>query len=331
LSLRATSDRFWYPPLPAARLAVLRCAVGAYALVYLLVRASSLLSVVHFGAAEFAPVGPVRLLVSPLPAWLVYTSLSVAVLSGAGFVLGAAYRVCGPLFALSFLWVTSYRSSWGMIFHTENLTALHLALLAVAPAADTLSVDAQRRARVGSAAAASAAPSGRYGWAVRALCAVTVTTYVLAGIAKLRLAGGHWLDGDLLRAQVAYDNLRKIELGSVHSPLGVWLVLYAWPFRTLSWASLLLELGAPLSLLHERLARLWVFGVFGFHVGVLALMAIGFPYQLSFVAYLSFFPLERGVPFLQRLRGAARRASRAASRSARAARDPGSEPRHHRS
>jgi hypothetical protein len=278
---------------------VLRLALGAYALVYLLVRAPSLLSVVHFAAAGFAPVGPVRVCSSPLDAWAVYTSLTVAVLSGTGFVAGAAYRVSGPLFALSFLWVTSYRSSWGMVFHTENLTALHLALLAVAPAADTLSVDAQRRAR--GASRAAPLTSGRYGWAVRAVCAVTVTTYVLAGVAKLRLAGGHWLDGDLLRAQVAYDNLRKIELGSAHSPLGVWLVLYAWPFRTLSWASLLLELGAPLALLHERLARAWVYGVFGFHVGVLALMAIGFPYQLSFVAYLAFFPLELAVPSLQRL------------------------------
>jgi hypothetical protein len=298
----ARVDRFWYTPMPAARLAVLRCAVGAYALVYLLVRAPSLLSVVHFTAAAFAPVGPVRVLTSPLDGWLVYTSLIVAVLSGVGFSAGAAYRVCGPLFALSFLWVTSYRSSWGMVFHTENLTALQLALLALSPAADTLSVDAQSRKRAASAAAPELAlPSGRYGWAVRAVCAVTVTTYVLAGVAKLRLAGGDWLDGDLLRAQVAYDNLRKIELGSAHSPLGVWLVLYAWPFRTLSWASLLLELGAPLALLHERLARVWVYGVFGFHVGVLALMAIGFPYQLSFVAYLAFFPLEAALPSLRRL------------------------------
>ncbi|MEY4509665.1 MAG: hypothetical protein RLZZ450_1787 [Pseudomonadota bacterium] len=300
LSLRTAVDRFWYMPAPAARLAVLRVFVGAYALVYLLVRAPSLLSVVHFANEDFAPVGPVRLLAQPLAPWVVYTTVIVAVLSSAGFFAGASYRFTGPLCALSFLWVTSYRSSWGMVFHTENMTALHLVLLAAAPAADTLSLDARRRS---SAVADSAAPlaSGHYGWAIRALCAVTVTTYVLAGTAKLRLAGAHWLDGDLLRGQVAYDNLRKIELGSVHSPLGALLVRYSWPFRTLSWASLVLELGAPVALFSFTLARLWVFGVFGFHLGVLLLMAIGFPYQLSLISYLAFFPVESLAPLLTRL------------------------------
>jgi hypothetical protein len=295
-------DRFWYTPAPAARLAMLRALVGAYALVYLLVRSPSLLSVVRFADAEFAPVGPVRLLAQPLSAWAVYAILIAALLSGAAFVAGALYRFSGPLFALSFLWVTSYRSSWGMVFHTENLTALHLVLLSLAPAADTLSFDARRR----SGARRDDAPpplqvSGRYGWALRAICALTVTTYVLAGVAKLRLAGVHWLDGDLLRAQVAYDNLRKIELGSVHSPLGALLVQYDWPFRALSWASLLLELGAPVALFSFTLARFWALSVFGFHIGVLALMAIGFPYQLSFIPYLAFFPLESLVPRLRRL------------------------------
>jgi Vitamin K-dependent gamma-carboxylase len=292
-------DRFWYMPAPAARLAVLRALVGAYALVYLCIRTPSLLSVIHFVSSDFEPVGPVRVLSQPLASGVVYTTVIVALLSGAGFFAGALYRLTGPVFALSFLWVTSYRSSFGMVFHTENMTALHLLLLAAAPAADTLSIDARRRtsARPDSAATKM---SGRYGWAVRAICAVTVTTYVLAGIAKLRLAGAHWLDGDLLRGQVAYDNLRKIELGSFHSPLGALLVRYSWPFRTLSWASLVLELGAPLALFSFALARVWVFGVFGFHLGVLALMAIGFPYQLSFIPYLAFFPVEALAPYLRR-------------------------------
>jgi len=116
---------------------------------------------------------------------------------------------------------------------------------------------------------------------------------VLAGVAKLRLTSGGWADGAILRSQVAYDNVRKIELGSVHSPLGAAIVAYAWPFRALSWATLLLELGAPLALFGTRLALVWTLGVWSFHVGVVALMAIGFPYQLSFIAYASFFAVER--------------------------------------
>jgi hypothetical protein len=294
VSLLRALDRFWYLPAPASRLALLRGLVGAYALLYLLIRAPSLASVVRFEAAQFAPVGPVELLSTPLSAPLVWASLVLAWLAGLAFVLGYRYRVSGPLFALSFLWVTSYRSSWGMIFHTENVVALHLLLIAAAPAADTLSLDARRAAFRGGAPRELPA-SGRYGWALRAVGAVTVVTYVLAGVAKLRLAGADWLGGDVLRAQVAYDNLRKIELGSMYSPLGAWLVGYAWPFRGLSWLSMFLELGAPMALLGNRPAWAWCLGAFSFHVGVVALMMIGFPYQLSFIAYLSFFPLEQAL------------------------------------
>lgn len=285
MSLLRKLDALWYTPAPAARLALLRVLVGTYGLVYLLIRAPSLLSVTRFDAATFEPVGPVRLLSHATSAAVVYASMLVALLAGAAFVLGAAYRLSGPLFAISFLWLTSYRSSWGMVFHTENLPALHLLVLAAAPAAATLSFDARESAE-------EPPDSGRFGWAIRAVSAITVVTYVLAGVAKLKLAGGAWLHGDLLRAQVAYDNLRKIELGSFYSPLGAWLVRYEGPFALLAWLSLLLELGAPIALCGGRIARLWVVGVFAFHVGVVLLMAIGFPYQLSLVAYASFFSLE---------------------------------------
>jgi hypothetical protein len=125
------------------------------------------------------------------------------------------------------------------------------------------------------------------------MCAVTVATYLLAGIAKIRLAGFDWLTGDALRAQIAYDNLRKIELGSLYSPIGAWLVVHEWPFRVIAWFTLLCELGAPLALLGRSPARVWVAGAFSFHLGVVLLMAIAFPYPLSFIAYLSFFEVER--------------------------------------
>lgn len=286
MNLLRRLDHFWYAPAPAARLGVLRALTGAYAFVYLLVRSPSLVSVVHFDAAAFEPVGPVALLHTPLAPLVVQLSVVLACALGAAFMLGYKYRFSGPLFSLLFLWVTSYRSSWGMIFHTENMIALHLLLLSAAPAADAVSLDAQNQP------ADQRAVSGRYGWAIRAISTITVLTYVLAGVAKLRLAGVSWASGDVLRAQVAYDNLRKVELGSVYSPLGAWLVSYAWPFRGLAWLSLALELGAPLALLGGRVAYGWALGAFSFHLGVVALMMIAFPYQLSFIAYLSFFPVE---------------------------------------
>jgi hypothetical protein len=295
----AAVDRFWYPPAPAERLALLRIACGAFAVVYLAVHAGGFLSVARFDPTQFEPLGPLSPMTSPLHRHAVYALYALTLASGAAFVTGAAYRVSGPLFALLLLFMTSYRSSWGMIFHTDNLLTLHVLVLAVAPAADAL---------VRGRPAAEPASGGRYGWPIRAMCTVTALTYLLAGIAKLRTSGWEWVSGDVLRTQIAYDNLRKIELGSMHSPLGAWLVSSAWIFPPLAAVSMVIELGAPIALIGSRIAVYWVALAWSFHLGVLATMAIGFPYPLSTVAFLSFFPVERALAWkpLRALAGRAR-------------------------
>jgi hypothetical protein len=277
---------FWFPALPARRLALLRVFCGAFALVYLLVRASNLLSVTDFEAERFQPVGALALLTQPLPAWLLQSSLGLGIAFGVAFTLGFRFAVSGPAFACLLLGLTTYRNCWGMIFHTENLLTLHVMLLAASPASDAFSLDARRRPP-------NDEPDGRFGWAVRAMSLVTVVAYVVAGVAKLKLSGGSWLGGELLRAQIAYDNLRKLELGTRVSPLGPWLVQRPGVFPFLAIATLFVELGAPLALRGRRWAAAWVAAAWGFHVGVLLLMSISFVYQLSGVAYLSFFPVER--------------------------------------
>jgi hypothetical protein len=282
----AAFERYWFAAMPAQRLAVIRILVGAYAVLYLLFGFDALTDVGRFGAEHFAPAGLAKVLPAPLPKAVVVTSALVTALLGLPFVVGYRYRTFAPAFALSFLWVTSYRNSWGMLFHTENLVALHLAILAFAPASDALSFDAKTRP-------APAEDAAEYGWPVRAMTAVTVVCYVLAGIAKIKLAGAGWLGGELLRAQIAYDNLRKLELGSNYSELGAWLVRHPEPFVALSWLTFALELGAPIALIGRRSATGWVLAAWLFHVGVLVLMAIPFFYQLSLVAYAAFFPVER--------------------------------------
>jgi len=53
--------------------------------------------------------------------------------------------VSGPLFALLFALVTSYRSSFSMIYHSENLMVWHVLVLGLAPSADAWSWDARGR------------------------------------------------------------------------------------------------------------------------------------------------------------------------------------------
>jgi hypothetical protein len=282
----------WGEPGSAKRVAALRILIGGFAVFYLLSRFSDFTNMSAMAAWQFSPVGAAVVLREPLPQAAVVATTVVAILLGALFTLGVRYRVVAPAFALSLLWITSYRNSWGMLFHTDNLLLLHVLLLAAAPAADAYALGAPPRAQ-GVVDASGVAQVPRYGWAVGALCVITVVTYLVAGVAKLKLAGLGWLEGEQLRGQIAYDNLRKIELGRGPSALGVWFVRHPALFPPLAVLTLLVELGAPLALLHRRAALVWAIGAWCFHVGVVATMSIKFPYPLSFVPYLAFFRLER--------------------------------------
>jgi hypothetical protein len=211
----------------------------------------------------------------------------LAAATGFAFVAGWRFRWSGPAFALLLLLVTTYRNSWGQIFHTENLMVMHVLVLAFSPAADALSLDARR---TGSAPGGE---DGRYGWPIQLMCLVTVMTYFIAGQTKLRNAGLDWLTTDSLRNYVAYDNLRKAELGDTHSLLGAAMVRHDWLFPPFAAFTLAVELGAPLAMLRGRVARVWTAAAWAFHAGVLAVMAILFWYPLLGAAFAPFFPVER--------------------------------------
>lgn len=286
-SFGARLDAVLRPVAPAERLAAMRILVGLFGAIYLTARAPSLASVARLPASSFVPIGVVKVLDAPLPSGVVWALAIAAVLLAWAFVAGVAYRFVAPAFALALLWVTTYRSSFGMIFHTENLWVLHVIVLAIAPAADVWSVDARRRG------GAAPSPASRYGWPLLAMGLVTALAYVLAGVAKLRSAGLEWVTSDALRNYVAYDNLRKILLGDTHAPLGGALVRHPEVFKPLAAMSLALELLAPLALLGRRPARVVALGLWGFHVGVLATMAIFFPYPLFGLAFAPWLSPER--------------------------------------
>jgi hypothetical protein len=260
----------------ALRLRALRIWIGAYALLYTLARLPELWRVAHYPASELEPTGLARFV---LPAPLVIgIAIATCVLLGA-FVAGWRYRIVAPLAALGLLFVFSYRSAWGQIFHTENLMVLHIAALALAP------VDRD----------------GDHDWWVRLLAALTVLTYLMAGIAKLRLAGFAWLDGDQLRNQIAIDNLRKALLGAGTAPLAMPLLAHPTWFAPVSVATLVVELAAPIALVGKRFAVAWITLAWAFHVGVLLLMWIVFPYPLLGFAFLPLLPAEKLLPSKLRL------------------------------
>jgi hypothetical protein len=299
----ATFDRRFFAPAPVERLAALRLIVGTFGVVYLAIRSFHISNVARLPDARFEPVGVIGVLAEPAPLWAVRTVVIVTLLAGVGFVAGWHYRITAPVYAIGLLVALSYANSWQHVAHTENLLVLHTAVLAVAPAAAAWSRDARR------IDAAAPAPSPAFGWPVRLMTLLTVVTYVLAGVAKLRHGGIDWVTGDVLRNLIAHDNLRKIMLGDVHSPVGGWIVRYGWLFPPVALASLAVELGAPLALLGGRIRTVWMAAAWLFHLGVLVLMAILFIYPLTGVAYASMLRPERLISRLERVRSSRRTSS----------------------
>ena len=285
MSWRGRLEGIFCPSVPAARLAAVRVLVGGFALVYLVARFPHLWRLSRFTAGQFRPTGVVHLLSSPLAPWQWHALLIVTTLSALAFALGFRHRVLAPFFALGFLFTLSYRNSWGMIFHTENLMVLHVGILALAPASHGFSLDAR-------ASKKDYADSWYYGWPLVLMGIVTTAAYFLAGYAKLRHGGFSWASGEVLRNYVAMDNLRKLLLGDIYSPLAAPTMRFDVLFTVLASASLALELLAPLSLFSRRFARLWVPGMVGFHLGIVLLMAIVFPSPLTGIAFVSFYRAE---------------------------------------
>jgi len=277
---------FFSAAVPPERLASLRILVFAFGIIYLLARAQHLTDFGGMSESSFAPVGVVSLLHAPLAAAWVGVSFGATLVLGIAALLGVYYRLTAPFYALGLLWVLSYRNSWSMIFHTENLLVLHTCILSLSPAADVWTKGRK------PSDLSERQTAGVYSWALHALSLVTILSYVLAGIAKLRLSGFDWLSGEALRTQIAFDALRKIELGSGHATLGVWLVQHPLLFTPFACLTLACELGAPLALLGGWVTRVWCAVIWGFHLAVVVLMLIVFPYALSGIALASFFPCE---------------------------------------
>ena len=254
------------------RLVVVRRLVAAWSVGWVVVRFAYLRGLADLPEARWEPVGVLAPLDRPPSSAVVLAVLLAAVGLGAWVALDRAPRPAVVGWAVAVLLITTWASSWGQLFHTENLLALHALVL-------------------GAGALLWRRPDPAL--LVRALAVVTVVAYVVAGVAKLRGSGLGWLTGDVLRDQVAFDNARKAVIGGATSPIGTRLVEHAWLWPPLALGSLVVELGAPLALLHRRVATAWVAAAWCFHVGVLALMAIGFPYQLALVAFTPLLPVER--------------------------------------
>jgi hypothetical protein len=299
--LAAALDCFWFAPAPAGRLALVRIVIGLFSLILTIEHYSSWVKIGYTSEALFEPVGLASFLDQPLTPEVSQALIIACLLANVVFLVGWQYRWSAPVFAGLLLWVLSYRNSWSMIYHSSNLAVLHAIVLAFVPAADAYSVDSWLRRRSSGSRFADAAGDWRYGWPIRLICALTLATYFLAGVAKVAgPLGWSWATAEGLRSQIAADTLRKEVLGDVGSPLFHALYDQVWLFAILAPASLALELLAPLALLNRRVGRGWAVSAFLMHWGIYFLMGITFRYQLWGAAFAPLFDLERLPAWLSR-------------------------------
>lgn len=277
-------DRWYLRDAPPERIAVLRILVGLFALIYTSVRLPDLWGYSDFSDSRFRPVGVTGVLDLPLSPTVWHALLIGTIALSVAFTVGWKYRMVAPVFAVALLFETTYHDSFGQLFHTENLMVLFVIVLAVTPAADAYAVD--RRATL-------VRPGPQYGWPLVLLSVITVTTYVLAGWAKIANGGMGWLDGDVLLNQIAFDNARKAVMGDPYSAIGAWMVGHAWLFPPIAVAAVLVELAAPVALLGGRWRNVWVVAAWLFHAGTAAVMYISFPFPLFGIAFAPFYEIER--------------------------------------
>jgi hypothetical protein len=269
----------------ATRLALVRVVVGGFSLAYLGRRRRMLARVARTDPRLFAPVGVVKVLDRPLPGPLVEATVTATMAANVAFLLGWKHRYTGPAFSGLLLWQLSYRNSWSMIYHTDNLLVLHALILGLAPSADAVSLDALGRPRTDEG----------YRWPIELMNATTALSYFVAGVAKVAgPLGGQWMSGESLRGQVAVDGLRKELMGDGAAPIAYALYDKVWLWRAMAAGTMVIELGAPLFLASRRTARLWAAAAFGMHWAILAVMRIKFRYQLSGAAFAPFVVLQRG-------------------------------------
>lgn len=290
----------WLRPGPALNLGLVRAATGTFVVLYLLWSWDGLLRVAALDPASWRPVGPAAVWAVPPEPMTVWAWLLVTVVLGVAFTLGLAHRVASPLLALSLCFLFAWRSSWSSIFHHHNLFTLHVVVLALSPAAAGFSLDAWLgRRHPGSRVLSwlrwptTAEPevSAHWGWPLRLLSAVTVATYVVAGLAKVTgEAGFAWASADQLLSQIGRDAIkRELYHPDGATPLTWWLYAH----RDWLWGpavlTLVAELGAPVAMLHWRAAAVWAAMAWCLHAGIYVTMDIFFPYPMLGVAFLSLF------------------------------------------
>jgi hypothetical protein len=262
------SRRWWFSPVPLARVAVFRVIAYLFIPVDVFLTTAWVRAHADVPTEWYQPLLIGRLLHLPTPTHTVVTVVMWAlVVAAIAAATGRAPRLLGAVvFVLYAEWMV-IAMSYGKVDHDR---IAFLVALAVLPTVG--------RARLRDRRSSEAA-----GWAMAAVLVTVMLTYFLAAWAKVRFGGWDWPTGSTLTRAV----LRR------GTDLADWTVDVPGLLPAAQWVMLILEFAAPLMLfVRSDRARIGlVLFLIGFHVMTYAGVQIIFLPHC--IAILSIAPWER--------------------------------------
>jgi len=258
--------RWWFEPLPIARIAWLRTFLYGFVFVDVLLTTSWVARHGAVSAELYEPLLVGRALPLPQPTRTVVMLTATMLLAAAGVAAaGRLPRLAGSVVAVTyFVWMV-IAFSYGKVDHDRFAFLVALCVLPT----------------VGRAHWRDSEASEAAGWAIRSIQVAVVLAYFLAAFAKLRFGGLNWATGaTLARALVRKGNWISQQLFDMPG------VLRATQFGIIAF-----ELLSPLLLVRGRVGYAFLILALLFHAVTFSTISIIFLPHV--VCLLAFLPLER--------------------------------------
>jgi len=270
----AALSRWWFTPVPRARIAAFRVLVYAFLPLDVLILRPWGAAHGYVDADLYRPlmIGRVLSLPTPTPGLVHFVQYGAVVLSVALVVLIAMNRaprvqtwLGAGIFLLYLEWML-VSFSYGKVDHDRFAFLVALAVLPTA----------------GRAALRDMTPSQTAGWALRMVQVGVVATYFLAAIAKVRYGGWGWVNSTTIARAV-------IRRGTMFADP---LLQLPWTLQLTQWFILTIEFASPVLLfIRPRFQQYAVAFLVSFHVMTFLMIRIIFmPHVVCMAAFL---PLER--------------------------------------
>ena len=238
-------NAYWFPPSSTLNLAGARIVALAVAMV---VSFPSLgynigLAVKNSDFADPQPL--IRAIAAFVPRHVLFTAdgltavYRVSMIAGAMALVGLFTRTALFVFALGFTFFVSHVYSYADVHHREALLVFFLFSLALAPAGDSLSVDAllrRRRARQQGQTVDGVHVLDTAMWPLKFIHVLLAITYFSTGITKVIAGGLRWMNGYTLQNYIFITGINR------EIPLGVWMAEHHTLCILLSVGTLVFEL-----------------------------------------------------------------------------------------